>query len=62
MCFYVLRKIDSASVLFFLGILLGVSALQEVGILSGVAGWLDKTVGNIYAIDLTIGLLSSHRR
>jgi len=56
---YVLKKIDSASVLFFLGILLGVSALQEVGILGGVAAWLDSTVGNIYAIDLTIGLLSA---
>ncbi len=56
---WVLRKIDSASVLFFLGILLGVSALQEVGLLREVAGWLDKTVGNIYAIDLTIGLLSA---
>jgi len=56
---FVLKKIDSASVLFFLGILLGVSALQEVGILGGVAAWLDSTVGNIYAIDLTIGLLSA---
>lgn len=56
---YVLKKIDTASVLFFLGILLGVSALQEVGILRGVAAWLDSTVGNIYAIDLTIGLLSA---
>jgi Na+/H+ antiporter NhaD/arsenite permease-like protein len=56
---YVLKKIDTASVLFFLGILLGVSALQEVGILGGVAAWLDSTVGNIYAIDLTIGLLSA---
>lgn len=56
---WVLRKIDTGSVLFFLGILLGVSALQEVGILRNVASWLDDTVGNIYAIDLTIGLLSA---
>lgn len=56
---WVLRKIDTGSVLFFLGILLGVSALQEVGILREVAGWLDSTVGNIYAIDITIGLLSA---
>ena len=56
---WVLRKIDTGSVLFFLGILLGVSALQEAGLLRDVAGWLDQTVGNIYAIDLTIGLLSA---
>ncbi len=55
----VLKKIDMASVLFFLGILLGVSALQEVGILGNVATYLDKAIGNIYAIDLTIGLLSA---
>lgn len=55
----VLKKIDMASVLFFLGILLGVSALQEVGILSGVAAYLDESIGNIYAIDITIGLLSA---
>jgi Na+/H+ antiporter NhaD/arsenite permease-like protein len=29
----VLKKIDSASVLFFLGILMAVAALQEVGVL-----------------------------
>lgn len=56
---WVLRKIDTGSVLFFLGILLGVSALQEAGLLREVAGWLDNNVGNIYAIDLTIGLLSA---
>ncbi|MEM9051175.1 MAG: sodium:proton antiporter NhaD [Bacteroidota bacterium] len=56
---WVLRKIDSGSVLFFLGILLGVAALQEAGLLAEVAMWLNENVGNIYAIDLTIGLLSA---
>lgn len=56
---YVLHRIDSASVLFFLGILLAVSALQEVGHLNIVSGWLDKTIGNIYAINMAIGLLSA---
>ncbi len=55
----VLRKIDTASVLFFLGILLGVSALQEVGILGSVAAGLDKSIGNIYAINMAIGLFSA---
>ena len=56
---YVLHRIDSASVLFFLGILLAVSALQEVGHLNIVSAWLDKTIGNIYAINIAIGLLSA---
>jgi len=56
---YVLHRIDSASVLFFLGILLAVSALQEVGHLNVVSAWLDKTIGNIYAINMAIGLLSA---
>jgi Na+/H+ antiporter NhaD/arsenite permease-like protein len=55
----VLRKIDTPSVLFFLGILLAVGALQEVGHLITTAGWLSETIGNMYLINVTIGLLSS---
>lgn len=60
----VLRRIDTASVLFFLGILLAVAALQEVGHLTQVAGWLDasfNSLGNnrIYPINVAIGLLSA---
>lgn len=54
-----LRKIDMPSVLFFMGILLGVAALQEVGILHDAATFLDEKIGNIYAINFSIGLLSS---
>ena len=55
----VLRKIDSASVLFFLGILLAVSALQEAGHLIVAAESLRANLENIYFIDIAIGLLSS---
>jgi len=56
----VLQKIDTASVLFFLGILMAVAALQEVGHLSQVAHFLDATFNqNIYSINITIGLLSA---
>ncbi len=55
----VLQKIDVSSVLFFLGILLAVSALQEIGHLMIVAEFLDKTIGNIYGINIAIGFLSS---
>jgi len=55
----VLQKIDVASVLFFLGILLAVAALQEFGHLNELAAALDKQIGNIYAINVVIGFLSS---
>jgi Na+/H+ antiporter NhaD/arsenite permease-like protein len=55
----VLQKIDVASVLFFLGILLAVSALQEFGHLNTLATALDEKIGNIYVINVVIGFLSS---
>ena len=54
-----LQKIDTASVLFFLGILLAVAALQEVGHLKSLAQILNDSLGNIYVINVAIGLLSS---
>ncbi|MGZ5189907.1 MAG: sodium:proton antiporter NhaD [Flavisolibacter sp.] len=56
---YALRKIDTPSILFFLGILLSIGALQATGILTGVAQWLNSTIGNINGIVLTIGFLSA---
>jgi len=45
--------------LFFLGILLAVAALQSVGHLDMMAQALDKHVGNLYIINVIIGVLSS---
>jgi Na+/H+ antiporter NhaD/arsenite permease-like protein len=56
---HALRKIDTPSILFFLGILLCVSVLESTNILHTAAGWLDKTIGNVSAISITIGLLSA---
>jgi Na+/H+ antiporter NhaD/arsenite permease-like protein len=56
---HALRKIDTPSVLFFLGILLSIGALQATGFLENVAGWMDKAIGNTYMITLLIGLLSA---
>lgn len=56
---HVLRKIDSSSVLFFLGILLAVAALQEVGHLLVMADWLRVKLADVFAIDLAIGFLSA---
>lgn len=55
----VIRKIDTPSVLFFLGVLLAVASLQTSGHLELLATTLDNTFGNLYAINMTIGLLSS---
>jgi Na+/H+ antiporter NhaD/arsenite permease-like protein len=54
-----LQKIDSPSILFFLGILLAVAALQSTGSLKELAGFLDRTLGNDYSIGTSLGLLSA---
>jgi len=55
----VLTRVDTPSVLFFLGILLAVSSLATAGHLTQVATALKDAFGNIYAINIAIGLLSS---
>ena len=60
----VLKKIDTATIFFFLGILLAVASLQSAGQLDIVANWLDHTFNGqtsegIYIINMIIGLLSS---
>ena len=55
----VIRRIDTPSVLFFLGVLLAVACLQTSGHLELLATTLDEAFGNLYAINMTIGLLSS---
>jgi Na+/H+ antiporter NhaD/arsenite permease-like protein len=54
-----LSNIDSPSILFFLGILLAVSALQSAGVLTIAAHTLNHSFGNIYAIGTSLGLLSA---
>lgn len=56
----VISKVDVPTVLFFLGILSAVSALQSAGHLAILATWLDDiTNQNIYLINLGIGVLSA---
>jgi Na+/H+ antiporter NhaD/arsenite permease-like protein len=54
-----LQKIDTPSILFFLGILLAVSALQATGMLKTMATTLSTTFKNDYIIGTFLGLLSS---
>jgi Na+/H+ antiporter NhaD/arsenite permease-like protein len=53
-----LRKIDTSSILFFLGILLAVSALQSFGILRQLAQYTVKHIENEYAVGTILGLVS----
>ena len=60
----VLKKVDTPTIFFFLGILLAVAALQSAGQLDIVANYLNSTfngqsVKGIYIINMIIGLLSS---
>ena len=54
-----LQKIDTSSILFFLGILLCIAALESTHILSGMANWMTEKIGNMNVIVLGIGLLSA---
>jgi Na+/H+ antiporter NhaD/arsenite permease-like protein len=56
---FALRKIDTPSILFFLGILAAVAALETTGILHDVSAALDARIGDERAIVITMGLLSS---
>ncbi|MCX6306087.1 MAG: sodium:proton antiporter NhaD [Bacteroidetes bacterium] len=55
----IIRRIDTPSILFFLGILLAVAALESAGHLELLARVLDQHVGNLYLINVIIGLLSA---
>jgi Na+/H+ antiporter NhaD/arsenite permease-like protein len=55
----VIRRVDTPSILFFLGILLAVAALDTGEFLHHVAVFLEDTFKNIYLINLIIGLLSA---
>jgi len=54
-----LQRIDTSSVLFFLGILLAVGALESMTLLQQFAVWLDSTVGSQSIIITLIGILSA---
>ena len=56
----IISRIDMSTILFFLGILMAVACLQEIGVLSIVGQGLNETFdGNHYLITGIIGVLSS---
>lgn len=54
-----IHRVDISSILFFLGILLAVAALQVSNVLTGASQWLETTIGDQRLIVLAIGFLSS---
>ena len=55
-----LSRIDLSTIMFFLGILMAVAVLQEIGVLTMLGGVLDSTFeGNHYLVTGIIGVLSS---
>ncbi|MBQ6064513.1 MAG: sodium:proton antiporter NhaD [Prevotella sp.] len=55
-----LTRIDIPTILFFLGILMAVACLEEIGVLTQLGETLDKaTGGNHYLVTGIIGVLSS---
>lgn len=54
-----LQKIDTPSILFFLGILVSIAALQSIGILAEMAQWMTAKIHNENIIIIAIGLLSA---
>lgn len=55
----VVKHIDMPTILFFLGILMSVAALQSAGVLSDLAGWFNRRIHEVFAVAGVIGVLSS---
>ncbi len=55
-----LSRLDMSTILFFLGILMAVACLEEIGVLHGLGSWLDgASGGNHYLVTGIIGVASS---
>ncbi|MEY4629536.1 MAG: hypothetical protein RLZZ595_1862 [Bacteroidota bacterium] len=56
---FAIRKIDTPSILFFLGILISVAALQTAGTLNEIADYLNQQIGDQKLIVVVLGLFSA---
>jgi Na+/H+ antiporter NhaD/arsenite permease-like protein len=56
---HALQRVDAPSVLFFLGILLAIGALESTGLLASLAHFMDNAIGNVNVVTVAIGLSSS---
>lgn len=55
----VIKRIDISTLLFFMGILMSVAALQAAGALTVASRFLEDSFRNVYVINLLIGALSA---
>lgn len=55
----ILPKIDVSILIFYLGVLLSINALESAGLLKNAAEWLNQKVQILLAIPFLIGLMSS---
>ena len=56
---FAIRKIDTPSILFFLGILISVAALQSAGTLKEMADYLNQQISDQKLIVVVLGLFSA---
>ncbi|MFN8415590.1 MAG: sodium:proton antiporter NhaD [Cytophagaceae bacterium] len=56
---HALSKIDTTSILFFMGILLSISALESMHLLSSLAHWLSSQIASLDIIVFIIGIASA---
>ena len=56
---YILTKIDVTNILFFLGILLSISALETIGVLDDLADVLNTHLKSLPLIATVIGIISA---
>ncbi len=54
-----LRRIDIPSILFFLGILVAVAALESTGLLKSLASSMSESIGDLRIISISLGFLSA---
>ncbi|MBA3722105.1 MAG: sodium:proton antiporter NhaD [Parachlamydiaceae bacterium] len=56
---HIITQSDISSVLFFLGILLSIDALDMSGMLEEMALWMDSKISNPHMIAIVLGLISA---
>ncbi len=56
---HALTKVDTVSVLFFMGILLSIACLEATGILESFAGFINSKVSDLDIVVVSVGLISA---
>ena len=55
----ILPKVDISIILFYLGVLLSINALESAGLLKSMSDWLGHHVKSLLSIPILIGIVSS---